>query len=125
MYKEIQAKVIQEYKINIVENSKCWRRMHAHCSDGSRRICKWRPAESYIALYSLLHEIGHIETWKKRMKRAEEESVATLWANQEIKKLGLKLKRKYCQQYKDYIAMTYRRGLRRGLKKRIKSKLYI
>lgn len=125
MYKELQRKVIDKYKIVIVENSTCWQRMHAHCQDGSRRICKWKPAESYKALYDLLHEIGHIETWKRGLARAEDESLATIWANNKIKELGLPLKRKYANQYKDYIAMTYRRGLRRGLKQKIKGRLYI
>jgi hypothetical protein len=125
MYIDLQNKVIADYKINIVQNSTCWRRMHAHCSDKSRRVCKWKQAESYNALYDLLHEIGHIETWKSSMKRAESESAATLWANKKIKELGLPLKRKYCNRYKEYIAMTYQRGLRRGLSKRIKSKLYM
>lgn len=125
MYKELQEKVIAEYNINIVENSTCWNRMHAHCEDGSKRICKWKQAESYISLYDLLHEIGHIETWKRGMKRCEEESIAILWQNNKIKELGLPLKRKYAQQYKDYVAMTYMRGIRRGLKAKIKTKLYM
>ena len=69
--------------------------------------------------------VGHIETHKSTMKRAESETEATRWAIAYIKRLNLPVKRKVVNQYKDYIKMTYERGKRRGLKKRIKSKLYI
>ncbi len=123
MYLELENKAIQDFKAVIVVDSKCWSRMHAHCSDGSRRICKWKPKESYISLFELLHEIGHLETDKKGMKRAEQESEATKWQLAKMKECNLPIKRKYLRQYKDYIRMTYDRGIRRGLSKRIKSKL--
>lgn len=123
MYKELSEQMISKFNINIVQQSTCWSRMHAHC-DGTRRICKWIPAESYRSLYDLLHEIGHIETNKAGMKRCEQESEATLWANAHIKELGLPLKRKIINKFKKYIRRTYDRGIRRGLSKRIKSKLY-
>ena len=123
-YIAIQKDAIEKYKIVIVADSKCWKRMHAHC-DGSRRVCKWMPKPSYVATFELLHEIGHVETDKKGMKRCEQESVATLWGIDRMREYGLPIKRKVVARYKKYIKMTYERGLRRGLQKRVKSELYI
>lgn len=95
--------------------------MHAHIKE--RKVCKHHIKESYKSLFDLLHEIGHIETDKSGMKRAEQESEATLWAIQQIRKIGLPVKRKVVDSYKVYIKMTYERGVRRGLTKNIKSKL--
>ena len=125
MYKELQDKVIQDYKVIIVTDSKCWSRTHAHCNDGTRRVCKWKQVESYPATLELFHEIGHLETDKSGMKRAEQESEATIWGINKMKEFGLPIKRKYANQYKDYVRMTFDRGVRRGLKKNIKSKLYM
>ena len=115
-YKEIQDKAVKDFNITIVINSKCYSRTRAHC-DGSRRICKWKQAESYKSTFTLFHEIGHIETDIKGMKRCEQESEATKWAINEFRKIGLPIKRKVINAYKDYIRMTYNRGVRRGLKK--------
>ena len=123
-YIGIQEMMIRKYNVKIVENSECWSRMHAHC-DGSRRICKWKRVNSYPATVDLLHEIGHIETNKSSMKRCEQESEATRWMIDRLRELGLPIKRKVMQRYKDYIKMTYERGVRRGLQKPVKSKLYM
>jgi hypothetical protein len=123
-YKNWQEYYIKKYNIQIVENSTCWNRTHAHC-DGTRRICKWKSTNSYLSLFSLLHEIGHIETDKSTMKRAEQESEATRWAVNELRHQGIPIKQKILKRYKDYTIRTYNRGIRRGLQKRIKSKLYI
>ena len=122
-YKEIIAWEIKNWNVYIDEHSSCWSRMHVHVKE--RRICKFISKDSYSALLDLLHEIGHIETDRASMKRAESESEATLWAINRLKELGLPIKRKPLRKYKDYIRMTYDRGIRRGLQKRIKSKLYI
>ena len=124
-YIALQNKVISDFNVVIVPNSDCWSRMHAHCKDGSRRICKWKQANSYSSLFDLLHETGHLETWTTTLKRCESESLATKWAINKLRKLGLPIKRKKTQAYKDYIAMTYQRGVRRGLTKKVKSKLYM
>ena len=123
-YTELQKSLIEKYRIVYDPESICWERCHAHI-DGSRRICKHHIKESYNSLYELLHEIGHIESNTRSMKRAEEESEATFWCHRQLKELGLPIKRKQANRYKEYIAMTYNRGMRRGLKKRIKSKLYL
>ena len=124
-YIALQNEAIKRYNAVIVQNSECWSRMHAHCKDGSRRICKWKQANSYSSLFDLLHEIGHLETWTTALKRCESESLATKWAIERLKEMGLPIKRKKTQAYKDYIARTYQRGLRRGLQKRVKSSLYM
>lgn len=43
------------------------------------------------AVFDLLHEIGHLKTNKKGMKRCEEEYYATQWAIKEMKKYHLEL----------------------------------
>ena len=104
------------------EHSTCFSRTHAHYKP--YRICKYSPVNSYRSLMLLLHEIGHIRTGNQS-SRSLSETTATKWAIERLKALGLPIKRRYTKPYKDYIAMTYRRGLRRGLKQRIKSKLYL
>jgi hypothetical protein len=123
MYKELQLSEVEYHKVILDEKSVCWQRTHVHVKE--RRICKHTPKESYPSLLTLLHEIGHIYTDKSGMKRCEQESEATMWAVNRLKELGLPIKRKYIKPYKDYIRMTYNRGVRRGLSKKIKSKLYI
>ena len=124
-YIMIQNEMIVKYNVDLVIDSKCWQRTHAHCDDNSRRICKHKVVNSYKSLFTLLHEIGHLETYKSSMKRCESESAATVWAIERIKELGLPVKRKITKSYKKYIQRTYDRGVRRGLQKRIKSKLYL
>jgi len=123
-YRKQQLLEIRKWMVYVIPNSSCWKRTHAHC-DGTRTICKHSLKNSYASLWTLLHEIGHIETKTKSMKRCESESAATRWGINRIKELGLPVKRKYALAYKKYIKMTYDRGIRRGLAKRIKSKLYM
>lgn len=59
------------------------------------------------------------------MKRAESESEAIIWQVAKMREFGFKIKQKELKKYKDYVRMTYDRGVRRGLSKRIKSKLYM
>jgi hypothetical protein len=56
-----------------------------------------------IFIFDLLHEIGHIKTNIKGMKRCEEEYYATQWAIKEMKKIGLKLPDKRKQEFQNYI----------------------
>ncbi|MCU7522724.1 MAG: hypothetical protein HF308_19135, partial [Ignavibacteria bacterium] len=67
---EIQNKLIKDYGINIVKSCECLSRGHAHV-DGTRRICNWKQEENIGSTFTLLHEIGHIETFKSSMRRAE------------------------------------------------------
>lgn len=112
---EIQNEVIKKYRIDLCDGTKCkndWGRTHAHVK--GRRICKWRQANSIQSTFDLFHEIGHIETTKSGMRRAEEEYFATVWAIEEAKKYNLDIPQKTIKEYQDYIDMEKARGIRRG-----------
>lgn len=115
-YTEIQNEVVKKYQIDLCDGTKCkdgdWSRTHAHVK--TRRICKWKQANSVQSTFTLFHEIGHIETTKANMRRAEEEYHATVWAINECKKYGIELPAKIIKEYQDYIDMEKDRGLRRG-----------
>ena len=115
-YVERQAGLIKDFRVKHLPNSKCWRRTHAH-SDGSRRICKHQVKESYASLWTLLHEIGHLETSTKGMARAEQEAGATNWCIDWLRQNGLPVRRKYRTFYKRYIQQCLDRAKRRGLKR--------
>lgn len=114
-YIEIQNGVISEYNIDICDGTKCkndWSRTHAHVKQ--RRVCKWKQANSIQSTFTLLHEIGHIETTKSNMRRAESEYHATMWALMKCKEYGLEIPAKTLKTYQDYINMEIDRGIRRG-----------
>ena len=114
-YIEIQNDVIKKYRIEICDGSKCdndWMRTHAHPKQ--RRVCKWKQVNSIQSTFTLLHEVGHIETTKSTMRRAESEYYATLWALQEAKNYDVKIPQKIVDKYQKYIDMERARGLRRG-----------
>lgn len=54
-------------------------------------------------IFDLLHEIGHLETNTKGMKRFEEEYYATEWAIAESKKIGINLSDKDKNSFQNYI----------------------
>ena len=110
---DIEYELIKKYKIEIVKNSTCGSRTHAHC-DGTRRICKWNPRNSVVSLYTLAHEIGHIMTKTSKMRRCESEYYATVWALQELDKYKIVVPEKIIKDYQDYIDRELDRGLRRG-----------
>ena len=112
-YLEIQAEVVQKYNIVLLPNSTCRSRTHAHC-DGTRRVCKWKPANSLVATFHLFHEIGHIETKTSSMRRCESEYAATEWAIERFKEYELTLPYALIDKYQNYIFMELDRGLRRG-----------
>lgn len=115
-YKEIQNDVLKKYRVDLCDGSRCkdgdWSRTHAHVK--TRRVCKWKQANSIQSTFTLLHEIGHIETTRSHMRRAESEYYATLWAIDECKKYGIEIPSKIIKEYQDYIDMEKDRGLRRG-----------
>lgn len=114
-YKEIQADIIRKYRVDICDGTKCnndWSRTHAHVK--KRRVCKWKPASSIQSTFTLLHEVGHIETTKSYMRRCEEEYYATMWALEKCKEYGIKVPEKEIQSYQQYIDMEHDRGVRRG-----------
>lgn len=112
-YLDIQKEVIEKYNVKIVYNSKCWSRTHAHC-DGTRRVCKWNAANSIATTFILFHEIGHLETYKTKMRRCESEFAATQWAIDKFKEYKLKLPEKTIQMHQEYVFRELDRGLRRG-----------
>lgn len=109
---EIQAEVIGKYKIKISNGEGCWRRMHAHIKE--RKVCKWKPKNSVRATFDLFHEIGHIETTKSTMRRAESEYYATAWAIERCKEYKVKVPQSIIDIYQRYIDMELDRGMRRG-----------
>ena len=114
-YKDIQNEVIKKYRIDICDGTRCkndWQRTHAHPKQ--RRVCKWKQANSIQSTFTLLHEVGHIVNNNSKMRRAEEEYFATVWAIEECKKYGIEIPQKLIDEYQDYIDMTLDRGVRRG-----------
>ena len=91
-YTEIQADVVKKYRVDLCDGTKCendWSRTHAHVK--KRRVCKWKPVNSVQSTFTLLHEIGHIETTKSYMRRCEEEYYATVWALEKCKEYGIEV----------------------------------
>ena len=114
-HKQIQDEVITKYRIDICDGTKCandWSRTHAHPK--KRRVCKWKQANSIQSTFTLLHEVGHIETTKTTMRRAESEYFATMWAIEKCHEYGLKVPDSIKKDYQDYINMEIDRGKRRG-----------
>lgn len=114
-YTDIQNHAIHRFNIDICDGTKCrndWHRTHAHVKQ--RRVCKWKQANSIESTFTLLHEIGHIETYKSWMRRAESEYYATIWAIEAFRKYGLTVPDKIIKKYQDYIDREVDRGKRRG-----------
>lgn len=115
-YTEIQNEVIAKYRIDICDGTKCgnadWHRTHAHVKE--RRVCKWKRANSIASTFTLLHEIGHVETTKSNMRRAESEYYATMWAIRECESYGIHVPESILNAYQKYIDMEIARGKRRG-----------
>lgn len=114
-YTDIQNKVIQRYQIDLCDGEKCqndWHRTHAHIKE--RRVCKWKCANSIQSTFALFHEIGHIETTKSNMRRAEAEYHATIWAMIKCEEYGLTVPEHIIKKYQNYIDMEVERGKRRG-----------
>ncbi len=55
------------------------------------------------SLFAFLHEIGHVLTNTPKMKRYEQEYLATQWALQEAKELNFKVPGHFIKIYQDYI----------------------
>lgn len=115
-FTEIQDDIIQKYRVDICDGTRCkdgdWDRTHAHVKQ--RRVCKWKRANSVQSTFTLLHEVGHIETTTAKMRRAESEYYATVWALERCKEYGITVPEKTLSLYQNYIDYTKRRGERRG-----------
>ena len=69
------------------------------------------------SLFAFLHEVGHIMTNNLKMKRCEQEYLATQWAIEESKEIGFKVPKEYINAYQDYIWTWRERGIKCGAKK--------
>lgn len=98
---EIQQDLISKYHVTIDEHSSCRMRMHAHVSE--RKICKWKPKNSIRCTFDLFHEVGHIETSKQNMRKAEQEYYATCWAINRCKEYQLDIPEEVLHIYQRYI----------------------
>lgn len=121
-FTQIQDEVIARYGIHIEKNSTCWGRTHAHVKE--RRICKWKRKNSYESTFILFHEAGHIMTNTSKMRRAEEEYHATIWAIERCKEYNIEVKQSTIFDYQRYILSEIYRGLRRGGKEYADLNLY-
>ena len=110
-FTEIQNELISQYRVKLDPHSTCWMRTHAHVKE--RRICKWCQRNSISSTFTLMHEIGHLETTKSRMRRCESEYYATQWAIDKAREYGLEIPDKIIAEFQEYIDMELRRGLRR------------
>ena len=63
--------------------------------------------------FTLLHEVGHVETFKPSMRRSESEWYATIWAIDRCKEYGLEIPDSILHIYQRYIILELYRGLRR------------
>ncbi len=114
-YLELQREIIARYDIEICDGTLCrddWHRTHAHVAE--RRVCKWEAKNSVLSTFTLLHEIGHIETSKRTMRRCESEYFATVWALRCAREYGIEIPEKLIDRYQNYIMLEYTRGIRRG-----------
>lgn len=115
-YIDVQNEVIRKYRVDLCDGSKCkdgdWSRTHAHPRE--RRVCKWKQKNSIQSTFTLLHEVGHIETKKSKMRRAESEYYATVWAIERCREYGIEVPERSRKLYQDYIDREVDRGKRRG-----------
>ena len=111
-YTQIQNDVVEKYRIVLNPNSNCWSRTHAHPQ--KRMVCKWKQRNSLPSTFTLLHEVGHIVANNSKMRRAEQEFYATMWALKEAKKYGLTIPAVIVADYQEYIDREIDRGIRRG-----------
>jgi hypothetical protein len=129
-YIGLADKVTKEYNLNICYregNCRGWAYRKAPNGLTNFIICSKPKGRS--SFFTFLHEAGHLVEQncygENGITRAEAETNATLWAIKKSKELGVSVRRKDIGKYKKYINMKYQRALKRGLKKKIKSKLYI
>ena len=114
-YLELQRELVEQYDIELCDGSLCtndWHRTHAH--PDRRRICKWEGKNSAQSTFTLMHEIGHVETFKRSMRRCESEYYATVWALECAREHGFTVPQPLIDRYQRYIFLEYGRGIRRG-----------
>ena len=115
-FTDIQNEIIAKYRLDLCDGTRCddgdWSRTHVHVHQ--RKVCKWRQANSVQSTFTLLHEVGHIVNNNSRMRRAEEEYYATVWALETAKNYGIKVPASVISKYQRYINSEKARGVRRG-----------
>ena len=102
-YKDLFFKIIKDYtyiSFNILDNEEF------EC-DPSEKII-WLDIKrvfdpDYRDIFSLLHEIGHIETYKDDMTLCQEEFEATQWALNNMKTYNLPIRRRELMYFQKYI----------------------
>lgn len=62
----------------------------------------WKNPNAFF-IFSVLHEIGHCETYKPKQTKATREFLATQWAIKEFNALGLKLTKLNQTAWQEYI----------------------
>ena len=64
---------------------------------------KFRTDPDEYALFTILHEIGHLMTNNQKQKRYYQEYLATQWAIEKSKKYGIPVSQKTLRIYQEYI----------------------
>ncbi|MBR5845522.1 MAG: hypothetical protein IKY65_04615 [Rikenellaceae bacterium] len=113
-YIDIQNEIIKKYGVRISAGCPLGCRVRTHAHPRLRQVCKWKPSSSLPSTFTLLHEVGHIETDRAGMRRAEQEYHATVWALERCKEYGLEVPSALIGKYQKYIDQEKARGLRRG-----------
>lgn len=62
----------------------------------------WKNPNSFF-IFTILHEIGHCETFEPHQIKPTREFLATQWAIKEFNSLGLRLNRKQREIWQEYI----------------------
>lgn len=63
---------------------------------------RWENPNSFF-LFSVLHEIGHCETYNRNQTKPTREFLATQWAIEHCKQYGIKLNSHQQKEWQDYI----------------------
>ena len=101
---QIQNKLMEKYKDTI--SFRLTNEKGAYCYVPERIIyisCDKFLNPTPSSLFDLLHEIGHIMTNKKGMKRCEEEFYATQWAIEEMKRYKYEISDNRKNVFQEYI----------------------
>ena len=113
-YIEIQNEIIKNYRVRISAGCPLGYRTRTHAHPKLRQVCKWKQSNSLSSTFTLLHEVGHIETDRAGMRRAEQEYYATMWALDKCKEYSIEVPSALLEKYQNYIDMEKARGLRCG-----------
>lgn len=113
-YTDIQDEIIKKYHVKVSTGCPLSYRTRTHAHPKLRQVCKWKQANSFQSTFTLLHEVGHIETDRPGMRRAEQEYHATVWALDQCKEYGIEVPSALIEKYQKYIDLEKARGMRRG-----------